>query len=115
MGAYITGTLLGTVFNSLMASAMLAVGWLHPFSLAMAAGTGSASMMSAALAPLVEAYANQPDMLSKIQAYAATSQVLTSADGLYMSLFVGIPVTNWMYNKLKRNKTAPAGKAAASK
>ena len=115
MGAYITGTLLGTIFNSLLASAMLAVGWLHPYSLAMAAGTGSASMMSAALAPLIEKFASQPEMLSKIQAYAATSQVLTSADGLYMSLFVGIPVTNWLYKKLKKDKAAPAQKAVAGK
>lgn len=98
MGAYITGTLLGTVFNGLMASLFIATGIFHPFSLAMAAGTGSSSMMAAALGPVVEAY---PQMAEQIQAYAATSQVLTSADGLYMSLFMAIPITNWMYKKLR--------------
>jgi hypothetical protein len=115
MGAYITGTLLGTVFNSLMVSTLLITNWFHPYSLAMAAGTGSASMMSAALAPIVEKFASQPEMVSKIQAYAATSQVLTSADGLYMSLFVGIPLTNWLYKKFKKEKAAPAQKAVAGK
>jgi Na+/glutamate symporter len=71
--------------------------------------------MSAALAPIVEKFASQPEMVSKIQAYAATSQVLTSADGLYMSLFVGIPLTNWLYKKFKKEKAAPAQKAVAGK
>src|SRR5665647_481288 len=103
MGAYITGTLLGTVFNSLLCSLCLNISFFSPYSLAMAAGTGSASMMSAALAPIVEKFAAQPELVSKLQAYAATSQVLTGMDGLYMSLFVGIPVTNWLYKRLKRN------------
>ena len=69
----------------------------------MAAGTGSASMMSAALAPIVESF---PAMAEEIQAYAASSQVLTSVDGMYMSLFVALPFTNWLYKKLKKEKPA---------
>lgn len=101
MGAYITGTLVGTIFNGIMASMCVASGLFHPFALGMAAGTGSASMMSAALGPVVEAY---PQMADQISAYAASSQVLTSVDGLYMSLFIALPVTNWMYRKLKGEK-----------
>ncbi len=101
MGAYITGTLLGTIFNGVMASLCVASGLFHPFALGMAAGTGSASMMSAALGPVVEAY---PELADQISAYAASSQVLTSVDGLYMSLFVALPVTNWMYRKFKGEK-----------
>lgn len=102
MGAYVTGTLLGTIFNSLLASFSLATGLFHPFSLAMACGTGSASMMTAALAPLVEKFASQPEMVTQMQAYAAGSQILTGVDGLYINLFVAIPFTNWFYKKLKR-------------
>ena len=58
-------------------------------------------MMSAALAPVVAAH---PEMAGQIEAYAATSQVLTSVDGMYMSLFVAIPVTNWLYRVLKHEK-----------
>lgn len=99
MGGYITGTLLGTIFNGLMASACVALGLFHPYALGMAAGTGSASMMAAALGPVVEAF---PDMATQITAYAATSQVLSVVDGLYMSLFIGLPLTNFLYRKLKR-------------
>lgn len=99
MGGYMTGTILGTVFNGLMVSFLISLGIFHPYALAMAAGTGSASMMSAALAPIVEAY---PRMAETLQAYAASSQVLTSVDGMYMSLFVAIPLTNWLYGKLSK-------------
>lgn len=110
MGGYITGTLLGTVFNGLMASLCCAAGLFHPFALAMAAGTGSASMMSAALGPVVEAF---PQMADQLQAYAATSQVLTGVDGMYMSLFVALPLTNWLYRVFSGRRAAAPGAQVA--
>ncbi len=97
MGAYITGTLFGAVFNGLMVGLLISFGLFHPYALAMACGTGSASMMAAALGPVVAAY---PAMEVELSAYAATSQLLTSVDGLYMSLFMGIPMTEWLYRRL---------------
>jgi hypothetical protein len=94
MGAYITGTVIGTIFNAIMASVLLATGVFSPEALGMAAGTGSASMMAAALAPVVEAF---PHMADELSAYAAASQVLTAFDGLYINLFVALPVANWLY------------------
>ena len=112
MGGYITGTLLGAIFNSILASVCCAVGFFHPFALGMAAGTGSASMMAAALGPVVERF---PDLAQQISAYASTSQVLTGVDGLYMSLFVGLPLTNFLYRKLKREKKPAAAQKIAYK
>ncbi len=100
MGAYVTGTVLGTVFFGILASLFVGIKLFHPYSLAMAAGMGSASMLTAALAPLVEAF---PDMEEEIRAFAATSNTLTNADGLYMSLLIGLPLTEWMYKKLSKN------------
>lgn len=108
MGAYITGTLIGTIFNGIMASLCVASGLFHPFSLGMAAGTGSASMMTAALGPVVDAF---PQMADQITAYAAGSQVLSSIDGLYINLFISIPLTEWMYRKLKGEKKPAKAKA----
>ena len=107
MGAYITGTLLGTIFTGLMASFFVSIGVFHPYALAMAAGTGSASMMAAALAPVVEAF---PHLADQISAYAASSQVLTNVDGMYMSLFIALPLTNWLFHKFtgSRKKKAEA-------
>lgn len=97
MGGYITGTVLGTIFNGMLVSLLISLNIFHPYRLAMAAGTGSASMMSAALAPIVEAF---PAMAREIQAYASTSNMLTTVDGMYMSIFIAVPLTNWLYNKL---------------
>lgn len=105
MGGYITGTLFGAIFNGLLAGFLISLGIFHPYSLAMAAGTGSASMMAAAIGPTIAAY---PALETELSAFAATSQLLTSVDGLYMSLFVAIPVTEWLYRKL-------GGKPAESK
>lgn len=98
MGSYITGTLLGTIFCGILAGLLINVSWFSPESLAMAAGTGSASMMSAAIAPVVEAF---PEKADALQGYASASQVLTTADGMYMSIFIGLPLTEWLYRKFK--------------
>ena len=82
MGGYIVGTLLGAIFNGLMVGFLISLGIFHPYALAMAAGTGSASMMAAALGPVVAAY---PAMEAELSAFAATSQLLTGVDGLYES------------------------------
>mgnify|MGYP000872844553 CR=1 FL=1 len=98
MGAYIVGTLFGAIFNGLMVGFLISLGIFHPFALAMACGTGSASMMAASLGPVVAAY---PTIQTELSAFAATSQLLTSVDGLYMSLFIAVPITEWLYRKLK--------------
>ena len=100
MGAYVTGTVLGTVFYGILASIFAGAKIFHPYALAMASGMGSASMLTASLAPLVEKF---PDMAEEIQAYAVTSNTLTNADGLYMSLLIGLPLTEWLYKKLAKN------------
>ncbi|NLY53303.1 MAG: DUF3100 domain-containing protein [Firmicutes bacterium] len=103
MGAYITGTLFGAIFNGLMSGFLVNTGLFHPIPLAMACGTGSASMMAAALGPVVAAY---PEMTTELTAYAASSQLLSNVDGLYMSLFLGIPITEWLYRVFKGKPVA---------
>lgn len=100
MGGYITGTVLGTLFSGVMVSLLCSLNVFHPYALGMACGTGSASMMSASLASVVSAY---PEMAEEITAYAATSNMLSTVDGLYMSLFIALPACNWMYKKLTKN------------
>lgn len=96
LGVYITGTVFGTIFFGLLGG--LAVGThLHPLALAMACGMGSASMMTAASASLSSAV---PGMKDTILAYAATSNLLTGVTGLYSVIFLGLPLTNWLYKKL---------------
>ena len=65
--------------------------------MAMACGVGSGSMMAASSASLAAAF---PEMAEQISAYAGTSNVLSNADGVVMTVILGVPMCNWMYNKL---------------
>lgn len=111
MGGYVTGTVLGTLFCGIMSSLLANITWFHPYALAAACGTGSASMMSAQLGALMEVYTD-PALQSTMSAYAATSQVLTSATGTWVTLIAALPMANWMYKfcwKLK-GKEPPTSK-----
>lgn len=114
MGAYVTGTVLGTLFCGIIGSVIVALDIFSPHALAMAAGVGSASMMVAWLAPITDAF---PQYAEDIAALAASSQLLTSATGLYMSLLVALPLSNWLYKVCggeKLHRLAMERKAARS-
>ncbi len=98
LGTYISGSIFGTLFYSFLAPISLMIGF-HPYALAMASGMGSASMMQAATAALVNA---APAYEEQILAYSATSGLLTSVTGVYMELFLALPLANLMYKKLHR-------------
>ena len=97
MGVYLSGTLFGSIFFGLFAGIAATTLPLHPYALAMASGVGSASMMSAAVGALVEIF---PNMAEEITAFGAASNLATGADGVYMSIFMAIPMCEWMYKKL---------------
>ncbi|MCG8335709.1 MAG: DUF3100 domain-containing protein, partial [Proteobacteria bacterium] len=98
MGVYIVGTVFGAVFFSILGSVFVSLGIFHPYSLGMAAGVGSASMMTAAAATIKELVT--PEQQELVMAYAAASNLITTATGMYMSLYLGIPMTKWLYKKL---------------
>jgi hypothetical protein len=101
MGVYIAGTVFGTIFFGLMASVAATTLPFHPYALAMAAGVGSASMMTAAVGSLVAIY---PEMTDQLAAFGAASNMLSGLDGLYMSVFMGLPMTEWLYKKCYKIK-----------
>lgn len=98
MVTYIVGTLVGTIFMGIMASFMGSLNILHPYALAMACGVGSGSMMAASSATLAAAF---PDLADQITAFAGTSNVLSNADGIVMTVFIGLPMCNFLYRKLE--------------
>lgn len=101
MGVYICGTVIGTIFFGLMASLAAAYLPIHPYALAMAAGVGSASMMTAAVGSLSAMY---PHMADQLAAFGAASNMLSGLDGLYMSIWMGLPLAEWLYRKTYRLK-----------
>lgn len=97
LGTYISGSVFGTLFYSFLAPVGLAIGF-HPYALAMASGMGSASMMNAATAALTNAAA--PMYAEQILAYSATSGLLTAVTGVYVEMFLALPLANWYYNRV---------------
>jgi Protein of unknown function (DUF3100) len=99
LAEYITGTLFGTVFMSILASLITSLNIFNPLSLAMGAGVGSASMMTAASGVIA---AQQPSDLAKdVFAFAAASNLMTTIVGLYFTLYISLPFTVWAYNSLE--------------
>lgn len=101
LGVYIVGTVFGTIFVGLMASFLAAYTPLHPYALAMASGVGSASMMTASVGSLSAMY---PELAENIQAFGASSNLLSGLDGVYMSVWIAIPLAEWLYGKTYRIK-----------
>lgn len=97
LGTYMVGNIFGTIFFGLLGSFGVLTG-LHPYALAMACGIGSGSMMTASSASLA---ATVPEMADTILAYAATSNMLTGVTGLYVVVFISLPLANFMYKKLE--------------
>ena len=94
MGTYMVGNLFGTIFYGILATLAVSTG-IHPYALAMACGMGSGSMMTASSQALAAAV---PEMSEEILAFAATSNILSNIDGLYMELFIALPLANKLYN-----------------
>ena len=108
MGVYVMGTLFGAIYFALMASVIASMGIMDIRALAMACGIGSGSMMGACSAALAETV---PTQAETITAFAATSNLLTYATGLFVSVFVALPFTEFLYKvtskfKKKRHSTA---------
>ena len=69
---------------------------------AMAVGAGSASMMTAGLAGIMEAAPSaNPDTLT---AFASISNVISSSISVYLGLFITVPLGNVIYKAMKKGK-----------
>ena len=64
---------------------------------AMASGIGSASMNAAALVPLVHLH---PTMATQLEAFAGCSNILSFCLGIYMCMFVSLPIAEKLYKWL---------------
>ena len=105
MGVYITGTVFGALFCSFMSSFIAStISWFSPQALAMACGTGSASMMTTSLAPLITMH---PELESELTALAASSNMLSGIDGVYMCVFISLPLSEFLV-RLFGVKDAPS-------
>ena len=72
----------------------------------MASGVGSASLNAAALAPILAYF---PELSLNIEAFAGFSNLLSFCVGIYLCIFVAIPLAEKLYNflepKIGRNRS----------
>ena len=107
---FIIGTVIGTIFISFVVSFSLSFIPLHPYAYAMASGVGSASMNAAAIGPTLAAF---PGMETQIESFAGFSNLLSFCVGIYIVIFIALPLTekiyNWLEPKIGREALVPEG------
>ncbi|MFT3944109.1 MAG: DUF3100 domain-containing protein [Ancrocorticia sp.] len=101
LSMYVFGTIFGAIIISLVTSVTMGFGIFHPLALAMGSGVGSGSMMGAAAAVISNGH---PELTDEVMAFAATSNLITTVLGLYVGIWVALPMADWMYRKLTRQK-----------
>jgi hypothetical protein len=111
LSMYVFGTVFGAVIISIVASLAASLGLFDPLALAMGAGVGSGSMMAAAASVIV---AQHPEMQEQVLALAAASNLITGLLGLYIGVWVSLPLADRLYKLLTRNRSATLpGRGAA--
>ncbi|MFT4136860.1 DUF3100 domain-containing protein [Microbacterium sp.] len=108
LSMYVFGTIFGALLVSLIASLTSSLGLFDPRALAMGAGVGSGSMMAAAASAVV---ANHPELQDQVLALAATSNLITGVLGLYVGVWVALPLAERFYRFLTRDKDGAAARA----
>lgn len=104
LAMYVFGTLFGAVYITLLTS--LVSNWkiFDPLALAMGSGVGSGSMMAASAASIIEAY---PGQEQQILAMAAVSNLITTILGVYVGIYVSLPLAERFYRLLTRRQAVP--------
>ena len=98
LSVYIVGGMVGTIYFGFMASMAAATELFHPYALGMASGVGAGILMSSAMASLS---AVLPAYADEIAAFASTSETISGIDAVYVAIFIGIPLCNFLYRKLE--------------
>lgn len=111
LAMYVFGTLFGAVFITLLTS--LVANWkiFDPLALAMGAGVGSGSMMAASAASIVAAY---PADQEAILGMAAVSNLITTVLGVYVGIYIALPLADRFYKALTRKQATREAVAVAA-
>lgn len=110
LAMYVFGTLFGAVFITLLTS--LVANWkiFDPLALAMGAGVGSGSMMAASSASIIAAY---PGDQEAILGMAAVSNLITTILGVYVGIYIALPLADRFYRALTRKQVSREAAAVA--
>lgn len=98
LSIYVVGGMVGTIYFGFMTTMVAALHIFHPYALGMASGVGAGILMASATASLALIY---PDMAAELSALASTSETISGITGIYVAIFVGIPLTKKLYQLLE--------------
>lgn len=98
LSIYIVGGMVGTIYFGLMASVIGMTGWFHPQALGMASGVGAGIMMASASASLCAIY---PDFATTISTMASAGETMAGITGIYITMFLAIPLCDKLYRVLE--------------
>lgn len=98
LSIYIVGGMVGTIFFGLMASVIGMTGWFHPQALGMASGVGAGIMMASASASLCAIY---PEWAETISTMASAGETMAGITGIYITMFIAIPLCDKYYRILE--------------
>jgi hypothetical protein len=102
LAMYVFGTLFGAVYITLLTSLISNWKIFDPLALAMGAGVGSGSMMAASSASIIAAY---PGDQEAILGMAAISNLITTILGVYVGIYLALPLADRFYRILTRRQT----------
>ncbi|MDQ0799703.1 DUF3100 domain-containing protein [Arthrobacter sp. SLBN-112] len=111
LAMYVFGTLFGAVFITLLTSLVANWKMFDPLALAMGSGVGSGSMMAASVASITAAYPGDQDA---ILGMAAVSNLITTVLGVYVGIYVALPLADKFYRVLTRKQESREVVAAGS-
>ncbi len=110
MAIYIVGGILGTIYFGMMATALGLTGWFDPKALGMSTGVGAGISW-----PLpVPAFATIPHDANTITAMASAANTITGITGIYITMFLAIPLTDKLYNLFDKMFTSRRAKTATA-
>jgi len=101
LAMYVFGTLFGAVYITLLSSLVASAGIFDPIAMAMGAGVGSGSMMAASAGSIIAAF---PAQEKQILAMAAVSNLITTVLGVYVGIYIALPLADRFYRFLTRHK-----------
>jgi len=101
LSMYTFGAIFGALVASVIASITASLGIFDPTALAMGAGIGSASMMVGAVAAIDLVH---PGMSDHLLALATTSNLITVFLGVYVGVWIALPLAERFYRLLTRDR-----------
>lgn len=98
LSVYIVGGMIGTIFFGFLATLFSMTGLFSPEALGLGSGIGAGIFMASASASLASIY---PDSANIITTLASTGETIAGMTGIYIYMFLGIPLCDKLYRYLE--------------